>query len=95
MPNLRKIISRRDAYKAGAVTGVILLVPIIANMFNETAGLGVFDFVIAGALLLITQLALVAVIKGGFSKLKRYVLLASMLFAVAVAWIQLAVGIFD
>ena len=88
-------ISHRDVYKAAMVTTVILLVPIIANVFSESTGWGVFDFVIAGLVLFTTQLALIAVIKGPFTKAKRYMLVAAILLAVAMLWIQLAVGIFD
>ena len=91
----RRLIITRDVYRAIAATLAILILPAAANLFVDGARWGAFDYIIAGCILLVTQLVTVAVIRLPVSKNKRYVLIGGVLLFSAAVWVDLAVGIFD
>lgn len=73
---------------------ILLLIPLIAMQFTKEVTWGVFDFVVAGVLLLGTGLACELALR----KVKRYrhrVLICSgILTLLILVWLELAVGIF-
>jgi hypothetical protein len=75
------------------VTLVVLLVPAIAMQFSSEMAWGPGDFAAAGALLFAggSTIVLSRLIR---RPLLRLVVASSALLAVAVVWIELAVGIF-
>lgn len=73
---------------------VFLLIPFIAMQFTNEVNWGFFDFVIAGVLLLGTGLACELVLRMIRNPWYRIGILATVLIALALIWIELAVGIF-
>ena len=66
----------RSLVRVGLATGVILLVPLVANLTTDGPGWGVFDFVFAAALLGGTGLLLELAARNGSSVVYRVVVVA-------------------
>lgn len=73
---------------------LLLMIPLIGMMFSEEVNWGVEDFVAAGILLLGTGLACEAVMRAVKTKKKRIILCGVILIALALIWVELAVGLF-
>lgn len=71
----------------------ILLIPAIAMQFSTEVNWSLFDFVIAGILLLLTGLAIEFVLRK-VSKKYQIILVLTILGLFLLIWIELAVGIF-
>ena len=75
------------------VVMIMLLVPLVAMRFTDEVKWSVYDFVIAGVLLLGTGLLCEWVLR----KVKRWeyriALCAAILFALFIVWAELAVGL--
>ena len=75
------------------VVMIMLLVPLVAMRFTDEVKWSVYDFVIAGVLLLGTGLLCEWVLR----KVKRWeyrvALCAAILFALLIVWAELAVGL--
>ena len=73
---------------------ILLLIPLIAMQFTDEVNWTLFDFVIAGALLLGTGLTCEIVIRK-INKIKhRIAICVTLLVALVLIWAELAVGIF-
>ena len=81
---------------AGIVLTValLLLIPFIAMQFTDEVKWSLFDFVVAGALLLGTGLLCELVIRKVNKIEYRIVLCGALLVALLLIWLELAVGIF-
>ena len=81
---------------AGIVLTValLLLIPFIAMQFTDEVKWSLFDFVVAGALLLGTGLLCELVIRKVNKIEYRIVICGALLVALLLIWIELAVGIF-
>jgi len=73
---------------------VVLLIPFIAMQFTDEVKWSLFDFIIAGALLLTTGLLFELIMRKVTSKEKRIVLAIAVFILLALIWIELAVGLF-
>ena len=73
---------------------VILLIPLIAMQFTSEVEWSFFDFVIAGALLLLTAALLDLVFKRVKQKKKRIAIGVVVVVMLLVIWAELAVGLF-
>ncbi|HEY9169813.1 MAG TPA: hypothetical protein VIN72_10020 [Lutibacter sp.] len=73
---------------------IILLLPLIAMQFTDEVSWTLFDFVIAGALLLGTGLMCEVAIRKINKKSYRITICAALLIALLLIWAELAVGIF-
>lgn len=76
------------------IVAFILLVPLIAMQFSMEVNWTVFDFVIAGLLLLGAGLSLDLVIRKINKKEHRILLFIVIAIVLLLVWIELAVGIF-
>ncbi|WP_373073354.1 hypothetical protein [Zeaxanthinibacter enoshimensis] len=77
-----------------AVTVAVLLIPLIAMNFSSEVQWNVFDFLVAGILLVGTGLTLELILRK-IKSMRYRILLALVLFVVfLLAWAELAVGIF-
>ena len=73
---------------------VLLLIPIIAMQFTNEVNWTLFDFVVAGVLLLGTGFICELVIRKVKKTNHRILLCGVILAALLLIWIELAVGIF-
>ncbi len=73
---------------------IILLIPLIAMQFTDEVNWTLFDFIIAGALLLGTGLMCELAIRK-INKIKyRIAICLALLVVLLLIWVELAVGIF-
>lgn len=72
----------------------LLLIPFIAMQFTNEVNWSLFDFIVAGVLLFGTGLVCEFVLRTVTKKGYRIALCAVILVALALIWIELAVGIF-
>lgn len=86
--------SKVRIYTILIVTAVILSIPLIAMQFTNEVKWGLFDFVVAGTLLLTTGLAIELVIRNVKTSKARAILFFIILLALFLIWAELAVGIF-
>ncbi|WP_121355665.1 hypothetical protein [Flavisolibacter nicotianae] len=73
---------------------LLLLVPFLAMQFTNEVNWTLADFVVAGALLLGTGLSCELVLRKVKKTRYRIAICAAILLALALIWIELAVGIF-
>jgi ABC-type cobalt transport system substrate-binding protein len=73
---------------------VLLLIPLIAMQFTNEVNWTLFDFVVAGVLLLGTGFICELVIRKVKKTNHRIILCGVILAALLLIWIELAVGIF-
>ncbi|MDZ4714752.1 MAG: hypothetical protein SH819_04715 [Cytophagales bacterium] len=74
--------------------GLLLLIPLIAMQFANEVNWGPLDFVVAGALLLITALLCERAIRKVSKIENRVVICLGILLVFFLVWVELAVGIF-
>ncbi|TDU43646.1 hypothetical protein BXY82_1062 [Gelidibacter sediminis] len=72
----------------------ILSIPLIAMIFTTEVNWKIFDFIIAGVLLLGTGLMFEWILRKVKSAKQRFLLLISLFAALILIWAELAVGIF-
>lgn len=72
----------------------LLLIPFIAMQFTDEANWTLFDFIVAGVLLLGTGLLCEVVLRKVKKRDHRIAVCAAILFAFFLIWAELAVGIF-
>jgi len=77
-----------------SVVGVLLLVPLVAMQFSNEVNWTIFDFVVAGGLLLATALGIEAVLRKVKHTDTRVALCAAIVVTLLIVWAELAVGIF-
>lgn len=72
----------------------ILLIPFIAMQFTDEVNWTLFDFLIAGGLLLGTGLVIELVLRTVTKRVHRITICAAMIILLLLIWAELAVGIF-
>ena len=77
-----------------ATAAVLLLIPVIAMQFTSEVKWSVSDFAVAGILLLGTGLACELILRKVKKTSYRIATVAAVLVALALIWLELAVGIF-
>ncbi|MEH3115590.1 hypothetical protein [Pedobacter terrae] len=77
-----------------SVIASILVIPLVAMQFTNEVNWTLSDFIIAGALLLSTGLAIELVIRNLKTGTLRTIVLVAILLALFLIWAELAVGIF-
>lgn len=73
---------------------VLLSVPLIAMQFTLEVNWTVFDFLVAGLLLIINALSIEFVLQKCKSKTRKIMICSIILLVLFLIWIELAVGIF-
>lgn len=76
------------------VTGLLLLVPLLAMLFTDEMNWGIGDFLAAGALLAGAGMAYVVLARRTRSSAHRAFIAALVLVSLTWVWAELAVGIF-
>lgn len=76
------------------ISAVILLIPLIAMQFTNEVNWTLFDFIIAGILLIGTGLLFELVIRKTKQIRYRIALITSIILLFVLVWAELAVGIF-
>lgn len=91
--NLKTNIKQRLAIMFATV-GLILAIPLVAMQFTNQVDWKLFDFVVMGALLSITGLAIELVARKVRSANWRIIITLVILLILFLVWAELAVGIF-
>jgi cation transport ATPase len=76
------------------IVAFLLSIPLIAMQFTNEVHWNLFDFVIAGVLLLGTGLAIEVVMKNVKNRKTKIGLVVSILVLLFLVWAELAVGVF-
>ena len=76
------------------ITAIVLLMPLLAMQFTNEVNWNLFDFVIAGVLLLATGLTYDFVIRKVNKNKFRILIFVIIFLMVTLIWAELAVGIF-
>jgi hypothetical protein len=74
--------------------GFLLLIPFTAMQFSNEVNWSLFDFIVAGILLLGTGLLCELVIRKVKKIEHRIIICGALLVALLIIWLELAVGIF-
>lgn len=74
--------------------GILLLIPFVAMKITGEVAWGLFDFVVAGVLLLAAGIAIEAALRLVTNFKHRVAVCIGILAVLAVVWVELAVGIF-
>ena len=77
------------------VTGLLLLIPLVAMQFTGEVMWGPGDFLVAAVLLFAAGTAMAAAVKRFDSIAARMVAIALVALVLAAVWAELAVGLFD
>jgi hypothetical protein len=91
--NAQQAVSKQVMFVLLA-TGLILLVPLLAMQFTKEVVWDLFDFVVAGVLLVSTGLIYVFAARMVRSTQHRFVIGVVLAVAFLLIWAELAVGIF-
>ncbi|WP_080055819.1 hypothetical protein [Spirosoma aerolatum] len=73
---------------------ILLSIPFLAMQFTNEVNWNLFDFIVAGTLLLVTGLMCELVLRTVRKPKYRLALCGAILLALVLIWIELAVGIF-
>lgn len=84
-------MQRKDFIRIAVIVGAILLIPVFGNLFVEGWDWGVFDFVLMGALLYATGLAITFVTRKIADPMYRVLACGVILLILIVLWAELAV----
>ncbi len=82
---------KKSVRRVAGVVGIILLIPIGGNLFVEGWNWGVLDFVVMGALLFVTGLALDFVLRKVQNPVYRVLGCFLIVLALLAVWAELAV----
>lgn len=99
-------VSKKMLVRPVVVTASVLLVPLIATMFNwpvydpgspepEMVNWTPFDFIVMGILVFITSFAYEYLTRNASSITRRMIVAAALFGALLVIWAELSVGVFD
>lgn len=83
----------RNIIRIAVVTGLILMIPLVAMQFTAEVDWNLFDFVIMGTLIFGTGLAY-ELISRSIHKEYRLVVVAVLFVLLFLVWAELAVGVF-
>lgn len=82
---------QKNIFRIVAVVGLILLIPLFGNIFVEGWNWGFFDFIVMGALLFLTGLAIDFAIRKINNPLHRVIAVVAIVLALILIWVELAV----
>ncbi|UOK41839.1 hypothetical protein [Flavobacterium enshiense] len=88
------IIQNKRLLEIVLVVAILLFIPFIAMQFTDEVNWSLFDFIVAGVLLLSTGLMCELVIRKVSKTEHKVTLCAALLVVLALIWIELAIGIF-
>ena len=76
------------------IVGILLLIPLVAMQLTKEVNWSLFDFIIMGAMLLITGLLGEVILKRVKKSKHRLILYITIVMIFFLIWAELAVGIF-
>lgn len=82
---------RNNAVRILASVGVILLVPVLGNLFVDGWNWALFDFIFAGTLLFVTGLAIDIVIQELANPIHKILAIILIIGVLIIIWLELAV----
>lgn len=85
---------RKSLLRVAGVTGLLLLVPLVAMQFTAEVDWGPADFLVGGALLFGAGTAMVLAMRRFERPLHRALAVGAIALALALVWAELAVGLF-
>ena len=85
---------RRSMIAAGVVTGIVLLVPLIAMQFTREVAWGAGDFLVAGVLLFSAGMGMILGARRMRTTAAKVAVVAGIGAALLLVWAELAVGVF-
>lgn len=85
---------RRPTIAVAAITGLLLLVPLVAMQFTREVAWGPGDFVVAALLLFGAGMAMVGGVRRVRTTGARIAVVAVVAAGLALVWAELAVGLF-
>jgi len=88
------ITQNKRLFRIVLAVALLLCIPLVAMLFTDGVSWDLFDFIVAGVLLLSTGLAFELVFRKVQSKDHRLMICAVILLALLLIWAELAVGIF-
>lgn len=88
------VINTKRNHIVFLITGVLLVIPLIAMQFTNEVNWNVMDFIIAGMLLISTGLIINYVQRKSIPKKYRTLIIISVIILLFLLWSELAVGIF-
>lgn len=74
---------------------ILLLIPFVAMQFTNEVNWSLFDFIVAGILLLGIGLAIELVLQKVKSRKNRIIISGIIMILLLLLWVELAVGIFN
>lgn len=86
-------MNRKQTLLVGSMMS-LLLIPLIAMQFSEEVNWGLFDFIIAGALLSGTGLLIEYISRSVSGMRRKKIFIAGIILVFALIWAEMAVGIF-
>ena len=76
------------------IVGILLLIPLVAMQLTKEVNWSLFDFIIMGAMLLITGLLGEVILKRVKKSKHRLMLMVAIVMIFFLIWAELAVGLF-
>jgi hypothetical protein len=76
------------------IVGILLLIPLVAMQLTKEVNWSLFDFIIMGAMLLITGLLGEVILKRVKKSKHRLILMVAIVMIFFLIWAELAVGLF-
>ena len=73
---------------------ILLLIPFVAMQFTNEVNWSLFDFIVAGILLLVIGLAIELVLQKVKSRKNRILISGIIIVLLLLLWVELAVGVF-
>lgn len=73
---------------------ILLLIPLVAMQFTNEVNWSLFDFIVAGILLLVIGLAIELVLQKVKSRKNRILISGIIIVLLLLLWVELAVGVF-
>ncbi|QNF35643.1 hypothetical protein HUW51_24120 [Adhaeribacter swui] len=87
------IMQNKRLWSMVLIVALLLFIPFVAMQFTAEVNWSLFDFIVAAVLLLGTGLLCALVIRKVSTINRRVVICAAILVALALIWLELAVGI--
>lgn len=89
-----KFMQGRNIIRVSLVTGLILLIPLVAVQFTDEVDWNLFDFVVMGVLLLIVGFGYELATTNVNETKSRFAIGLLFLAVLLIIWAELAVGVF-
>ena len=90
-----EITKMKSIQRAAIITGLVLMLPLVAMQFSDEVNWGIQDFIAIGLLVFITGFIYEFFVKRIANSNHRKMVGVALFALLAIIWVELAVGIFD